>query len=312
MATSIAKTTERAEGPGAALGRGLGALKAVWDFSRRKPLGGISLLIIVVFLLAAIFAPLIAPWDPKRLYPGAALAGVWSHPVPNGPPFILGGDAAGRDTFSRIVFGARIAFLVGVLATAIGVSLGTTLGLVCGYAGGKLDLFVQRGIDSLMAFPALILALVIMSLLGVEVRNVIIAIGVVLVPITTRIVRGAVLSVKENLYVDASRAIGAGASRIILYHILPNVAHAILIVVATYLGSAILTEASLSFLGVGVPPGTPTWGNMIAGAGRAYMIQKPVLLWGPAIALSAIVMSFNLLGDALRDVWDPRLRGTQK
>lgn len=312
MATEAGQARRAAAPFSGPLAPGWNACAAVASFCRRKPLGGLSLLIIALFVIGAIFAPLLAPYDPKRLYPGAALAGLWSHPVPGHAPFLLGGDAAGRDTFSRVLYGARIAFMVGGVATAIGVVTGTALGLVSGYIGGKLDMLLQRAVDSLMAFPALILALVIMSLLGADLRNVIIAIGVILVPITTRIVRGSVLSIKENVYIDAARAIGAGSGRIMLRHVLPNVAHSIVIVAATYLGSAILTEASLSFLGLGVPPGTPTWGNMISGAGRQYMVQHPVLLWGPAVALSLVVMSFNFLGDALRDVWDPRLRGTQR
>ncbi len=309
MATSIPEVLPGVRRAPAPLAVGQRWAAALWDFCRRKPLGGISLAIIVFFIVVAIFAAMNAPYDPNRIYPRGVLADPMSRPVEGGAAFIFGGDIAGRDTFSRLVHGTRISFMVGVVATLIGLVVGTTLGLISGYFGGKLDMVLQRVIDSLMAFPGLILALLIMSLLGAELHNMMIAIGINLVPITTRLVRGTVLSVKQNAYIEAARAVGAGNTRIMIRHVLPNIMHVIIIVGAAFLAAAILIEASLSFLGVGVSPSTPTWGNMISSS-RAYMLAHPALLWAPAGALSLLVLSFNLLGDAVRDVWDPRLRGT--
>lgn len=294
-----------------ALGR---SLVAFGSFCRRKPLGGVSAIIIIILVIAAVFADLISPNDPLRIFIGSAFAGPGHHPA-GGGVMVLGADAPGRDLFARLVFGARISLLVGVGSVLVGGVVGIALGLASAYYGGTLDLIVQRFIDGVMAFPALVLALVVVTLLGTGFSisgaqfNVIISIAIVFIPLMARVVRGAALSTKENVYVDAARAIGAGDFQIMFRHILPNITHAIVILGATYLGGAILLESSLSFLGQGTVASQPSWGNMIAGS-RANFETHQRLLWAPAVTISLAVLAFNLLGDALRDVWDPRLRNT--
>lgn len=287
----------------------LGWARGFWEFARRKPLGGISAVFIVAITVVAILAPWIAPHDPDRFLTGYRFASVGTNP-PDAPPFLLGGDEVGRDLFSRMMFGARIALEVGSVAVGIGVFSGTIIGLVSGYFGGAMDLVLQRVVDSVMAFPALVLALLIMSVLGASTVNAMIAIGIVLMPITARVVRGTTLSVKENTYIESARAIGASHLRIMALYIFPNVAHTLLIIGAAFFAGAVLTEASLSFLGIGTPTTVPSWGVMIAGPGRGALRDHVHVLIAPAAALSLTVLAFNLLGDALRDVWDPRLRNT--
>lgn len=288
-------------------GRPLGLAKRYWAFTRQKPLGGISLLILGLLVVVAIFAPFLSINDPYRVFVGYSMAKPGTHP-PGGGVMLLGGDEIGRDLLSRTIYGSRISLWVGIVSVGIGTIFGSIIGLVSGFYGGKLDMLLQRAIDSLMAYPMLILALTITSLLGASITNTMIAIGIVLVPVTARVVRGATLSVKQNIYIDAARAIGSPDSRVLFVHILPNVAHTILILAPLHLGGAILVEASLSFLSMGTPPPTPSWGGMIAGGGRSALIAHPILMIVPGATLSLTVMSFNLLGDALRDVWDPRLR----
>ncbi len=282
-------------------------LKGFWGFTRRKPVGGISAIFIVLLGIVAAAAPLVAPHDPDRAYLGYRFFGPGTNP-PEGPIMLFGADQAARDLFSRVVYGSRVALQVGIVAVAIGVVSGTVLGIVSGYFGGKTDLIIQRVVDSIMAFPALILALLIMALLGASTVNAMIAIGIVLMPVTARVVRGSTLSVKENPYIDSARAIGAGHIYIMSRYIFPNVAHTILIIAAAFFAGAVLTEASLSFLGIGTSVNTPSWGVMIAGPGRSALQNHIHILIAPAVALSLTVLAFNLLGDALRDVWDPRLR----
>ncbi|MCH8195676.1 MAG: ABC transporter permease [Chloroflexi bacterium] len=228
---------------------------------------------------------------------------------------ILGSDAVGRDFFARVVYGARISMIVGITSVFIGLAAGVAIGLASAFYGGRIDLFLQRVVDGLMAFPALVLALVIVTVMGSGIvfagaqLNVILAIAIILVPLAARVVRGTALSVKENTYVEAAKALGASDLEIMARHILPNITHAVIILGATFIGAAIIIEATLSFLGIGTDITQPSWGNMIAGA-RARFEAEPRLLWTPAIAMSLTILGFNLLGDALRDVWDPRLRGT--
>jgi peptide/nickel transport system permease protein len=221
----------------------------------------------------------------------------------------MGTDHVGRDIYSRIVHGAKVSITVGFVAVAIGTGAGSAIGLVSGFQGGKLDLYVQRFIDAWIAFPGLVLILVLVSMLGPSLLNVSIAIGIGSIPGTSRLVRSAVLSTKENEYIVAAQAIGATRIRVGARHILPNVTAPIIIVSTVSLGGAILAESSLSFLGLGVPPPAPTWGGMLSREGREFMIVQPLLGLWPGIAITAVVMAFNLFGDALRDVWDPRLRG---
>ncbi|MGD9890296.1 MAG: ABC transporter permease [Dehalococcoidia bacterium] len=277
-------------------------LRSVARFARRKPLGAISAAVILVLIICAVFAPWIAPNDPLAYSPGRQLQ-------PPGSEFPLGSDEIGRDVLSRIVYGARVSLQVGIIAVAIGTTLGATLGIVSGYFGGKLDLLIQRIVDAMMAFPGLILALAVVAALGPAIHNVMVAIGILVAPGTARVVRSAVLTVKEIPFIEAAHALGVPTDRILVRHILPNVTAPLIVLATVQLGAAIITEASLSFLGLGTPPPAPSWGSMLGGTARFRLEQAPWLLWAPAISISLVVLSFNLLGDALRDVLDPRLRG---
>jgi peptide/nickel transport system permease protein len=273
----------------------------LWTLSKRKPLGAASALLILLIVFTAIFADVLAPYDPLATQPEIRLlAPGWQHP--------FGTDDIGRDVFSRVVYGARISLWVGLLAVGIGTFFGTIIGLISGYWEGNVDLWLQRFMDALMTIPGLILALAIISVLTPNTTNAMLAIAIVIIPGNSRIVRGAVLSAKQNPYVEAARALGCGHVRIILSHILPNVTAPILIIASIWLGNAIFIEASLSFLGLGTQPPTPSWGLMLSSTGRAYMEQAPWLAIFPGLAISLAVMGFNLLGDTLRDAWDPKLR----
>ena len=281
---------------------GRSRLQGLWDFSKRKPLGMASASLILLIVFTALFADLLAPYDPLFAHPEIRL-------TPPGWQHFFGTDDIGRDVFSRIIYGARISLWVGLLAVGIGTFAGTIIGLICGYWEGRLDLVLQRFMDALMAIPGLILALAIVSVLTPNTTNAMLAIAVVIIPGNSRIVRGAVLSAKQNPYVEAARALGCPHLQIILRHILPNVTAPILIIASIWLGNAIFIEASLSFLGLGTQPPTPSWGLMLSSTGRAFMEQAPWLAIFPGLAISLAVLGFNLFGDTLRDVWDPKLRG---
>lgn len=277
-------------------------VQGLWRFTKRKPLGAASASLIFIIVFTAIFADVLAPYDPLLARPEIRLA-------PPGWQHLFGTDDIGRDVFSRIIYGARISLWVGLLAVGIGTFVGTIIGLLCGYWEGRFDLVLQRFMDALMAIPGLILALAIVSVLTPNTTNAMLAIAVVIIPGNSRIVRGAVLSAKQNPYVEAARALGCGHTHIILRHILPNVTAPILIIASIWLGNAIFIEASLSFLGLGTQPPTPSWGLMLSSTGRAFMEQAPWLAIFPGLAISLAVLGFNLFGDTLRDVWDPKLRG---
>ena len=268
----------------------------------RKPLGvaGGSLIAFMVFM--AIFANLIAPYDPMEINSNKILK-------PPGYEHWMGTDDQGRDVMSRVIYGSRISLWVGFLAMVLGQLMGSVIGIVSGYFGGKVDLAIQRCVDIMMAFPSLILALAIMSVLGTGITSAMIAIGIVIAPGASRIIRGAVLSAKENEYVVAAKTVGCRNLRIMAYHILPNVAAPLIVIATVGLGNAILTEAALSFLGLGVQPPAPSWGGMLSGYARTYMQIAPWTPFFPGVAITLAVLGFNLFGDAIRDVWDPRLRG---
>ena len=277
-------------------------VQALWNVMKRKPLGVGSASLLFLLVFTAIFADVLAPYDPLFTHPEIRLTPPgWQHP--------FGTDDIGRDVFSRIIYGTRISLWVGMLAVGIGTLAGTIIGLICGYWEGRLDLVLQRFMDALMAIPGLILALAIVSVLTPNTTNAMLAIAVVIIPGNSRIVRGAVLSAKQNPYVEAARALGCGHLRIIVSHILPNVTAPILIIASIWLGNAIFIEAALSFLGLGTQPPTPSWGLMLSSTGRAFMEQAPWLAIFPGLAISLAVLGFNLFGDTLRDVWDPKLRG---
>jgi ABC-type dipeptide/oligopeptide/nickel transport system permease subunit len=274
--------------------------------ARRKPLGAVSAVIILGLLAVALLAPLLAPRDPYAL-------NLDQRGLPirmQGPTaaFPLGTDPLGRDVLSRIIYGARVSLIVGFAAVLIGTGLGTFLGLVSGYWEGRLDYLIQRGVDTTMAVPGIVLALAVMSVLGQSLINIILVIALVIAPGASRVVRGAVLAVKQATFVDAAQAMGASPGRIVARHVLPNVFAPILVVATVWLGNAIVIEAALSFLGLGTPPPTPTWGAMLSGEGRRNLETAPYLAIFPGMAISIVVLAFNMAGDALRDVLDPRLR----
>lgn len=297
MSTITARVSDFDEPPNGTLSRG----QALWRVIKRKPLGAASAAVLLILVLTAIFADVLAPYDPLLAQPEIRLASPsWDHP--------FGTDDIGRDVFSRVIHGARLSLWVGLLAVGIGTAAGTIIGLLCGYCEGRLDLLVQRLMDAIQAIPGLILALAIVSVLKPSTTNAMLAIAVVIIPGNSRIVRGAVLSAKQNRYVEAAQALGCRHLTILVRHILPNVTAPILIIASIWLGNAILIEASLSFLGVGTQPPEPSWGLMLSSTGRAFMEQAPWLAIFPGLAISLAVLGFNLFGDTLRDAWDPKLR----
>ncbi len=275
-------------------------------FTISKPMGAAGGVIVVLVVLAAIFAPVVSPYDPY-----ASNLDENGLPVrlvgPSGP-FLLGTDAIGRDVLSRIIYGARISLVVGLGAVTLGTLFGALIGLVSGYFVGKVDQVLQRVVDTLMAIPAIVLALAVITMLSPGLFNIILVIAIVIAPGTSRVVRGTVLAIKENVYIEAARSIGAGGWRIVFRHILPNVVAPIIVIASIWVGNAIVIEAALSYLGLGTPPPTPTWGGMLALEGRRHLENAPWLALAPGAAISIAVLAVNMLGDALRDVLDPRLR----
>jgi peptide/nickel transport system permease protein len=262
----------------------------------------VGAVIIMLVVLTAIFAPLIAPYNPYKNNLKQTLQPVSAN-------HLLGTDSLGRDTFSRIVYGSRTSLMVGIVSIFIAAAIGMILGLTAGYYGGVYGAVVMRFIDALMSFPMILLALVIAALLGGGITNVIIAIGISLTATYTRLMCGQVLAVRENDYVTASRASGAGNLLIMFRHVFPNCLPPMIVLITMQLGSAILAEAGLSFLGIGIAPPGASWGSMV-NDGYKYLLDLPVLSFAPGIAIMLIVFAFNMVGDGLRDALDPRLRGT--
>lgn len=271
---------------------------------RGKPLGALGGVLLLGLIALAFLADYVAPY-------GYDDANVFSRLKPASASHWLGTDNLGRDLLSRVIFGARVSMAVGFGGVALGLAGGTLVGLLSGYFGGRADILVQRVVDAFMCFPLLLVALTIMALLGPGLTNVILTLGLVLAVRDSRVIRGAVLTVKANPYVEAARALGAGHGAMIVRHILPNIVPPILILATVNIGAVILIEAALSFLGFGVPPPRPSWGGMLSGAGLVHMLRAPWLALWPGVALSLAVFGANMLGDALRDLLDPRLRGSQ-
>jgi len=270
-------------------------------YLRRHPRLFIGGGLVALLILVAIFAPFIAPYDPTAVDVSQTLE-------PPGPAHWLGTDDLGRDVFSRTVYGARISLSVGLIAVSIGFTVGVTIGLIAGYLGGIVDLLAMRAIDALLAFPALVLAISITAALGPQIQNAMIAIGVVAVPLYTRLTRGQVLSVRERDYITAARTIGASGRRIVLRHIFPNITNPLVVQATLSIAFAILAEATLSFLGLGAQPPTPTWGADINYSQRWLSNLKWWMSVGPGLGIFLAVFSFNYFGDALRDALDPRIR----
>ncbi len=258
-------------------------------------------LLILAYLFTALTAPVLSPGDPSAPNLMASLERPsWKHP--------LGTDELGRSILGRILYGSRVSLLIAIGVVAVGLLVGVPLGLVSGYYGGKIDFFIQRITDMLLAFPGFLLALALVAILGVGLKNTVISIGISMVPIYIRLVRGCVLAVREQVYVEAARALGTKDVTILRRHILPNVLVPIIVQTSLGMGTAILFAAGLGFLGVGVQPPTPEWGAML-GSGRAYIFNAPHVATFPGLAIFLAVLGFNLLGDGLRDALDPRARG---
>ena len=269
-------------------------------FQRRMVIFGLFILLILGF--TAIFADWLAPYDPYK----QDLNNILLQPS---KAHLLGTDAIGRDTLSRLIYGTRTALTVGFLAMAISASIGVTLGIIAGYFGGITNIVIMRFTDVLMPFPMIVLALLIAALLGGGIHNVILALGIATVPVYTRVTCGMALSIRENDYIMAERAMGASHMRMIMRHVLPNAFPPIIVVITLQLGFLILSEASLSFLGIGIEPPGAAWGAMV-NEGYRYLVKLPILSFAPGAAIMLVVFAFNMVGDALRDALDPRLRGT--
>tara|TARA_R110002167_G_scaffold145645_2_gene336644 strand:+ start:987 stop:1871 length:885 start_codon:yes stop_codon:yes gene_type:complete len=269
---------------------------------RQQPLGTAGLFVVIVMVLAAVFADVVAPYDPElNQYEFILQPPEWS--------FLMGTDMFGRDILSRIIHGARTALLVGFIASFVGSTAGLVLGVASAYFGGKFDLLFQRVTDVFLAFPLIIMALAVVAAFGTGIENVIIAITIPFIPRCARVVRSSALALRSVPYVDAARAAGFSHTRIILRHLVPNVIGPYLILLTAFQGEAILLEASLTYLGLGVQEPTPAWGLMLQGGAEEFAESAPWVAIFPGLAITLAVFAFNLFGDALRDVLDPRLRG---
>jgi peptide/nickel transport system permease protein len=273
----------------------------LWRVLRRSKLAFVGVVIITVLVIVALFGPSLAPYDPNDLnVRQRTLSPSFDHP--------FGTDDRGRDVLSRVLYGARVSLKVGLIAVGISATIGTLLGAISGYFGGWTDEIIMRATDVMFAFPGILLAIAIVAVLGPSVTNAMIALGIVYTPIFARITRAAVLAVREDVFVDAARSVGAGPARIIGRHIMPNVLAPVIVETTLSLAFAILAEAALSFLGLGTPPPAPSWGRMLS-EGRDYMQDAPWMGLFPGLAIVVTVMGFNFLGDGLRDALDSRLKG---
>lgn len=281
---------------------------ACWRFLsklfREKRLGAIGAVVAVVFLFVGLFADVLAPYGMNEVDMGARLqAPSWAHP--------FGTDNLGRDLLSRCMYGAQISVIIGLTVAAISTVISALIGIISGYFGGKVDLVIQRFVDAWMSFPGLVVLIVVASVFGAGITQIIFTLGLLIGIGGSRIVRSAVVSVREDMYIHAAKSIGASAPRTLWRHVLPNVIPPLIVLFTSSVGTAILAESGLSFLGLGVPPPHPTWGGMLSGNGRTYMLQGPWLALAPGICLTLVVYAINVFGDALRDMLDPRMRGSR-
>ena len=271
---------------------------------REKPLGAIGGVVFVLFLLCGIFADVLAPYGMNQINPINRLK-------PPSWAFPFGTDNLGRDMFSRCLHGAQLSVIIGFCAAGLATFISVFLGIITGYIGGKVDLIIQRFVDAWQSFPDLIILIVVVSVLGPGMVQIIMTLGLLLGIAGSRIIRSAVVSVRENMYVHAAQSMGASTPWILWHHILPNVLPPIIVLFTTRVGFVILAESGLAFLGLGVPPPAPTWGGMLSGSGRTFMFQGPWLALAPGLCLTVVVYATNMFGDALRDIFDPRLRGSR-
>ena len=269
-----------------------------------KPLGAAGGVIFLIFLFCGVFADVLAPY-------GANETDMFRRLEPPSLDHWMGTDHIGRDVLSRILIGAQLSVIVGFLAAGLATVVSIVLGIVSGYVGGRTDMLIQRFVDSWMTFPDLVLLIVVISIVGPGVPQIVIILGLLYGIAGSRIVRGAVVSVRENMYTHAAQSMGAHTLYILWRHILPNVMPVVIVLFTTRVGAVILAEAGLSFLGLGVPPPEPTWGAMLSGTGRTYMYLGPWLALAPGLCLTIVVYAINVYGDALRDLLDPRMRGSR-
>jgi peptide/nickel transport system permease protein len=281
---------------------------ALTGFTRRlvrdKPLAAFGAVVFVLFLFCGVFAGMLAPHGMNEISP-------LNRMKPPSLAFPFGTDNLGRDVLSRILYGARLSVIIGFCAAGLATVLSVLIGVTSGYFGGRFDMTVQRFVDAWMSFPDLVILIAVVSVVGPGMVQVTVILGLLYGIAGSRIIRGAVASVRENLYVDAAQSLGADTSRILWRHILPNVLPPVIVLFTTRVGVVILAEAGLSFLGLGVPPPAPTWGGMLSGSGRAYMYQGPWLAFAPGLCLTVVVYAINMFGDGLRDLLDPRMRGSR-
>jgi peptide/nickel transport system permease protein len=271
---------------------------------KEKPLGAAGAVIFILFLFCGVFADLLAPYGMNQISPINRLKPPsWQYP--------FGTDNLGRDMLSRCLYGAQLSVIIGFCAAGIATVISVVLGILTGYLGGRFDMITQRFVDAWMSFPDLIILIVVVSVVGAGMPQIIGTLGLLLGIAGSRIVRSAVVSVRENMYVHAAQSVGASTWRILWRHILPNVMPPIIVLFTTRVGTVILAESGLSFLGLGVPPPAPTWGGMLSGSGRTFMFQGPWLALAPGLCLTLVVYSTNMFGDALRDLLDPRMRGSR-
>jgi len=269
---------------------------------REKPLGTICGLIVLLFFLTGIFCEFLAPYGYNELHPKDVLQ-------PPGGQYWLGTDNLGRDIFSRIIWGAQISMIVGVVSSSLSLVISCIIGLPSGYLGGKFDLVTQRFVDAWLAFPGIVILIAAVTIVGPGLWQLVVLLAIQQGIGGARSVRGAVIGIRENVYVEAAHAIGCSTGRMLMRHILPNVMAPLIVLLTTRMPGLILAEAGLSFLGLGIPPPTPSWGGMLSGAGLNYMLRAPWMAIWPGLALSIVVYGINMFGDAVRDILDPRLRG---
>ena len=293
--TTVAIPPRRKRGP---------VLHFIGRLFRDKPLGAFGFVICAIFLFCGIFADVLAPYGFNQISPINRLK-------PPSEKFWLGTDNLGRDMLSRCLYGAQLSVIIGFCAAGIATIISVFLGIVSGYLGGKFDLVLQRFVDAWMSFPDLIILIVVVSVVGPGMPQIIVTLGLLLGIAGSRIIRGAVVSVRENMYVHAAQSTGASTFRILWRHILPNVMAPVIVLFTTRVGAVILAESALSFLGLGVPPPAPTWGGLLSGSGRTFMLQGPWLALAPGLCLTIVVYATNMFGDALRDLLDPRMRGSR-